>query len=250
MMKRTSIPMLLVAITILTGTLDGDEESEFKSLFNGTDLTGWDGDERFWRVEDGVIVGQTTAENKAAKNTFLIYRGSEFGDFELRFKYKVEGYNSGMQYRSVDKGNFVLNGMQADFEARWHKDANRPDAAPTDTFTGMYFEEGGRMFMGQRGDAVNVHSNPDNPKKPHIEKIGSTGDPTDLEQVIRRDDWNDYTIIASGRLSVHIINGRVMSLGHDEDDLNFRPKGLIGLQLHSGPPMRIDVKDITIRELR
>lgn len=75
-------------------------EPGFKALFNGKDLSGWDGLSQFWRVENGAIVGQTTEDNKAPHNTFLIYRGGSFGNFEMRFQYKVDGQNSGMQYRS------------------------------------------------------------------------------------------------------------------------------------------------------
>lgn len=223
----------------------GSDESEagFTSLFSGKDLKGWEGDETFWRVENGVLIGETTDDKETEKNTFLMYRGSEFGDFELRFRYQVTAFNSGVQYRSQDLGNHVMKGLQADFEAQWHDDGK------TDKFSGMFFEEGGRMFMGQRGDCVIVRGNPDNPKKPKIEKIASVGDAAELEKAIKRDDWNDYTVIANGNQFIHIINGRVMSIGIDEDEAAFRKAGLIGFQLHSGPPMKIEVKDIRIREL-
>lgn len=225
------------------------DEGAFNTLFNGENLSGWDGVSDFWRVEDGLIIGETTTEKKAPHNTFLIYRDAEFGDFELRFRYKVEGYNSGVQYRSTDEGDHVMKGLQADFEARWHGDEKEPDKPRTDKFSGMFFEEKGRMFMGQRGDVVIVRGNPEEPLKPKIEKIASVGDPAELETFIKRDDWNDYTVIANGNHFVHIINGRVMSIGIDEDPLNFRKAGLVGFQLHSGPPMKIEIKDIRIREL-
>jgi hypothetical protein len=233
----------LFAATLVVRSAD---EPEFKPLFNGTDLTGWDGNATFWRVENGAIVGETTAEKQPAdkNNTFLICRAGEFGDFELRFRYQVDGFNSGMQYRSTDAGGHHVTGLQADFEARWH------DGGKADKFSGMFFEEEGRMFMGQRGDVVIVRSNPENPKKPKIEKIARTGDPAELEKAIKRDDWNEYTIIARGNQFTHIINGQVMSMGIDEDGLNFKKSGLLALQLHSGKPMKIQVKDVRIRELK
>jgi hypothetical protein len=239
------------ALLALTVTLNAAEEPGFKPLFNGTDLAGWDGDKAFWRVENGALVGETTAEKQPAdkKNTFLIYRGGEFGNFELRFKYKVAGFNSGIQYRSVDRGGWHVDGLQADFEARWHDDKAAPDGK-TDKFSGMFFEENGRMFMGQRGDVVIVRANPENPKKPKLEKIASTGDPKELEAAIRRDDWNDYTVIANGNTFTHIINGRVMSVGVDEDALNYRARGILAFQLHSGRPMKIEVKELRLRELK
>src|SRR5260370_30640473 len=100
-----------------------------------------------------------------------------------------------MQYRSVTRANLHVDGLQADFEARWHDD---PATGKTrDRFSGMFFEENGRMFMAQRGEAVIVRANRDDPKKPKIEKIARLGDADELEKAIRRDDWNDYAIIAN-----------------------------------------------------
>ena len=189
------------------------------------------------------MIGQTTAENKAEDNTFLIYRGGEFADFELRFFYQVTGYNSGVQYRSVDRGNWNVSGYQADFEDRWHK------TGPPDAYSGMFFDEQGRMFLGQRGQAVIVRTNPDNAKEPRIEVIGSTGDPAELEGAIHRDGWNEYRIIANGFQFTQIINDRVMAVGFDEDKENRRRSGILAFQLHSGPPMQIRLKDIRIRKI-
>ncbi len=218
---------------------------DFTSLFDGTSLKGWDGDQRFWRAEDGQIVGETTEENPAPHNTFLIYRKKEFSDFELRFSYQVEGYNSGVQYRSQDMGDFVVRGLQADFEARWHPAGEQK----IDRFSGMFFEEKGRMFLGQRGDVVIVRADPQNPEKHVVEKIGSVGDPRELEQAIHRDDWNEYIVLARGHQFTHIINGRVMAIGIDLHESGFRDSGILAFQLHSGPPMRIRLKDIRIRTL-
>ena len=85
------------------------------------------------------------------------------------------------------------------------------------------------MFMGQRGDVVVVRTNATNPKKPQIEKIASVGDSVELEKAIKRDDWNEYTVIAKGNIFIHIINGKVMSIGIDEDDANFRKSGHSGV---------------------
>ena len=232
--------VLALALASVTEELRGDA---FASLFNGQDLTGWDGDSRFWRVEDGAIVGETTKDNAAEHNTFLIYRPAEFGDFELRFSYQVQGYNSGVQYRSVDEGDYVVSGYQADFEDRWHDEGQR------DRFSGMFFEERGRMFLGQRGEAVIVQTDPDMPTKHRVEKVATLGDATELETAIRRDGWNEYVVIARGYQFTHIINGRVMALGWDEDASHRRATGILAFQLHSGPPMRIRVKDVRIRQL-
>lgn len=223
------------------------DDSKFVSLFNGTDLKNWDGDPRFWQVEDGAIVGETTKENVTEDNTFLIHRGGSFDDFELRLSYKVVGFNSGVQYRSVDQGKWMVAGYQCDFEARWHKSEDKPDANPTDNFSGMFFEENGRYFLAQRGEAVIVRTNPEKPDETKIEKIGSVGDAVELESHIKRDDWNELVVIAKGNQFVHIINGHVMAIGIDENKAKRRSSGLFAFQLHSGPPMQIQLKDIRVR---
>lgn len=231
----------LVGIAGLFSNSAAAQEADFQSLFNGQDLSGWQGDMKYWRVEDGAIVGQTTADNPTAKNTFLVYSEQEFADFELRFSYRVDGGNSGIQYRSELVSQWVVKGLQADFEDQMH--------AGKDTFSGMFFEENGRMFMGQRGEVVIVRANPENPKKPKLEVIASVGASEDLEKVIRRDDWNDYIVIARGNVFLHIINGRVMSVGIDEDAGSFRESGILAWQLHAGDPLKIQMKDIRIRSL-
>jgi hypothetical protein len=114
----------------------------------------------------------------------------------------------------------------------------------------MFFEEQGRMFMGQRGQAVIVRTNSEKPKKPLIEVIGSVGDPVVLEKLIRRDDWNEMRVIARGYSFTHIINGQVMSVAYDEDTKHRQGSGIIAFQLHSGPAMQIRVKNISLRELK
>lgn len=249
-MKKLIQTLAIVALSSMAFTAASADEAGFESLFDGKSLGKWEGDKEFWSVKDGAIIGQTSKENQPAdgKNTFLIYRGGSFDDFELHFKFKVEGFNSGIQYRSVDKGGFHVEGLQADFEALWH-DIKGSDAKE-DKFTGMFFEENGRMFMGQRGDVVIVTSNPEDPKKSNNRKIGSVGDPKELEKVIKRDGWNDYTVIANGNTFIHIVNGRVLSIGIDEDDINFRKSGILAFQLHSGKPMKIEMKDIEIRKMK
>lgn len=230
-------------LTLLPATPLAAQELEpgFQSLFNGQDLSGWEGDRRFWRVEEGTLIGQTTPEVKTEKNTFLVYEDQEFGDFELRFSYRVDGGNSGVQYRSELLSKWVVKGLQADFEDKMHEGK--------DKFSGMFFEENGRMFMGQRGDVVVVRENALQPNKPRLERIASVGDPLELEKAIRRDDWNDYIIVARGNVFMHIINGRVMSIGLDEDTSSFRPSGILAWQLHAGDPLKIQMRNIRIREL-
>lgn len=241
--KLPSIVVITI-VTLCTSThfaTAQEAENGFRPLFNGTDLTGWLGDDRFWSVEDGAIVGQTTKDNPTDKNTFLVYTGDTVDDFELRFSYRVKGGNSGIQYRSELLSRWVVKGLQADFEDTMHEG--------NDKFSGMFFEENGRMFMGQRGDVVIVRSNSEAPKKPRLEKIATVGDPVELEKVIKRNDWNDYSIVAKGNVFIHIINGQVMCIGVDEDELNFRKSGILAWQLHAGDPLKIQMKNIRLRRL-
>ncbi len=144
----------------------------------------------------------------------------------------------------------MVAGYQCDFEAQWHKSDDKADAKLTDKFSGMFFEENGRYFLARRGEAVIVRVDPEKPDKTKIEKLGSVGDAVELESRIKRDDWNELVVIAKGNQFVHLINGHVMAIGIDEDKAKSRWSGLFAFQLHSGPPMRIDVKDVRVRVLK
>ncbi|MEL6107610.1 MAG: DUF1080 domain-containing protein [Planctomycetota bacterium] len=246
-MMKLVITLLCVSLSAVTVTAQDEaarptDVVEFTPLLDGTSLDGWEGDTRFWRIEDGVLIGQTTKDITTPKNTFLVYTKKHFGDFELRFSYRVTGGNSGVQYRSQLISNWVVKGLQADFEDKMH--------GGKDKFSGMFFEENGRMFMGQRGDVVIVRSNDQAPNKPLLEKIATVGSNESLEKYIRRDGWNDYIVIARGNVFLHMINGHVMSIGIDEDNLNAKDSGVIAWQLHAGPPLKIELRDVRIRELK
>jgi hypothetical protein len=203
----------------------------FKPIFNGKDLTGWDGDPKFWSVEDGAITGRTTPDNPTRGNTFIIWREGKLDDFVLRLRYRIVGGNSGIQYRSKDHGNWVVGGYQADFEA-----------GPT--YSGiMYEERGPRGIMAQRGEMAVWH--PDGKKV----TLGSVGDSNEIQNMIRKEDWNDYLIIAQGTYMTHIINGRVTSITIDEDPQKQVFSGILAIQLHAGPPMVVQVKDIELKPL-
>lgn len=220
-------------------------EPEFQSLFNGKDFTGWEGRPEYFSVKDGVIHAETTAANPLKKNTFLIYTAREFGDFELRFDYKCVGGNSGMQYRSERLPDFVLKGYQSDFEN-------------TNRFTGMFFEENGRMFMAYPGEYVTVKPLTDADKaqdkrgkaKAKLDKVKFATTEEAFSHIKDATAWHSMTIIARGNTFVHILDGRVMSVAVDEDAKNFRKSGLLGLQVHQGPPMTVDLKNVRIRELK
>jgi hypothetical protein len=208
------------------------DESGFQAIFDGKSLAGWDGDPQFWRVENGAIVGQTATDKQPKQNTFLIWRGGTPGDFELRLQFKLTGFNSGIQFRSIELPDikWAMKGYQADMDGE-------------QKYTGQIYEERGRGFVAMRGQITYIP----NGKKPGV--FGSLGDENELKSVIKSEDWNDLDILARGNTIVQAINGRVTSMLIDDDTANRRMDGLIGIQIHVGPPMKIEARKIRIKKL-
>jgi hypothetical protein len=201
---------------------------EGKSLFDGKSLDGWDGNSKFWSVVDGAITGKTTAENPTKGNTFLLWKGGEVADFELSLKFKIVGGNSGVQYRSVDKGNHVVNGYQADFDT-------------DNVYTGMLYEEGGRGIVAKRSTKVRVTADG------KIEVVGETTSDKEILDTVKKGDWNDYRIVAKGNHLQHYLNGKLTVDVVDEQESKAAKKGILALQLHAGPPMTVQFKDIVLK---
>jgi hypothetical protein len=210
-----------------------------KQLFNGKDLTGWAGNPALWSVKDGAIVGKTTAETPAKGNTFLIWKDGEVGDFTLTAKYRMtpgdekKYTNSGIQYRSkvVDEANFVAAGYQADFEYG-------------DQYSGILYEEKGRGILAQRGQKVTITQSAD-PKKPTITVTGETGKSAEIQAAINKDGWNEYKIIAKGNHLQHYINGK-LTVDVTDETAEGAKKGILAFQVHAGPPMQVEFKDIVL----
>ena len=134
--------VLCLAVSGPAGAAD-EADPALVPIFDGTSLAGWEGKPEFWRVENGAIVGETTAEKPTKGNTFLIWRQGLVDDFELVLQYRLTGGNSGIQYRSKDFGDFVVGGYQADFEAGA-------------TYSGILYEERGRGILCQRGQRATI----------------------------------------------------------------------------------------------
>jgi hypothetical protein len=210
-----------------------DDNAGFTPIFDGKTLHNWDGDPDFWRAENESIIGQSTTEKPLKLNTFIIWRGGTTKDFELKLEFKMTGGNSGVQYRSVplpDVGKHVLKGYQADMDAQ-------------SQYTGMLYEERGRGFMAERGRFTRIAEGGTR------KLIGTPGDSDTLKADIKTGDWNQLHIIARGNTIIHTINGRVMSICLDEDEKNRTPEGLLGLQLHTGPPMQVEFRNILMKKL-
>ncbi len=215
----------------------------FKSLFNGKDLTGWAGRTNHWSVEDGAITGITTKENPAKGNNFLIAQDGDknliVDNFEVRFLYKFSSDwgNSGLQYRSKDKGSFVVNGYQGDFEVGA-------------TYSGILYEEGGRGILAQRGQKVVIKDDSEKTGKPKIDVTGSVGVSKDIQASIKKGDWNEYVIIAKGNHLQHFINGHQTIDVTDEQKSKAAKSGILAFQIHAGPEMKVQFKDVRIKSLK
>ena len=219
-----------------------------RRLFNGQDLSGWEGVAQLWSVRDGAITGQTTDAMPADGNTFLVWKDGDkvgqVGDFELSLKYKIldkdggsaGGGNSGIQYRSkvLDSKKWVVGGYQADFEVG-------------KSYSGILYEEQGRGILAQRGQKVVIREG-DAPDKPKLEVTGAIGTADDIQAAIKPGDWNDYRIVASGNRLQHFINGKATIDVTDETAAGAR-NGVLALQLHAGPPMTVQFKDIVLKVL-
>ncbi|MEQ9290234.1 MAG: DUF1080 domain-containing protein [Cyclobacteriaceae bacterium] len=202
-------------------------EAEVVSLFNGKDLNKWRGDLRIWSVEDGCIVGQTTPENQIEQNTFLIYQ-VPFSDFELTFKYKIIGGNSGVQYRAkvLDEQQFVVGGYQADMEAGINH-------------SGILYEEKGRGILAKRGEEVAIGA--DGKKD-----INQFAESKDIQAKINMEQWNDYRIVAVGERLQHFINGNKTIDVTDKETGKRADSGIFALQVHKGPDMKVFFKDLKL----
>ena len=213
------------------------DESGFVPIFDGKTLDNWDGNPKFWSVKDGAITGQTTPENKTAGNTFIIWRGGQVQDFDLRFDYKIIGHNSGMQYRSFElpnpKQKWVVGGYQADFEAK-------------DTYSGILYGERFRGILALRGEKSEIVNENGKAKKKSIEQFGDT---KEIQSKIKKEDWNSYRITAVGNHLTHYINGVKTAECIDNDVAARRRTGIVALQLHAGPPMIVQAKNIRLKRI-
>jgi hypothetical protein len=215
--------------------LEGDD-SGFRQIFDGLTLAGWDGDPKYWRVEEGSLVGEITAETVIKSNTFIIWRDGRPKDFDLKLDYRItpEG-NSGVNYRSaivpdpVTPGNrFAMRGYQFDVDGRKR-------------YAGNNYEEKGRLFLAVRGQLTRVVGG-----RPPV--LVSTFANADDLAAVATDGWNSVHVIARGATLTHVLNGRLMCVVIDDDAANRPADGLVGVQVHVGPPMKVEYRNIRLKD--
>ncbi len=218
----------LIALSLLAMP----QPAGMRPIFNGQDLTGWEGDPRLWSVREGAIHGETTDENPARGNTFLIWQGGKTKDFDLRLSFRLNATNnSGIQYRSrhIRDGNppnaWVVRGYQHEIR----NELTLPSVA------GFIYDEGGKRnrlcLAGKKvvSDAL-------------IDQPG-------FEKLFKLDDWNDVVIVARGNHLLHFLNGRLIVDFTDDDPDLALSEGILALQLHAGKPMWVEFKEIRMAEV-
>ncbi|MCA9268464.1 MAG: DUF1080 domain-containing protein [Planctomycetales bacterium] len=219
----------LIAVAALA--LSAQAEEGFVSLFDGKSLDGWDGNPKFWSVQDGAVTGITTADNPTSGNTFILWKNGELKDFVLKVKFRIDGGNSGVQVRSKDLGNWVVGGYQADFDG-------------AGGWTGSFYEERGRGILAKRGNRIEITETGE--KK----NVGTTtAEKEILDSLAKGDDWNEYVITCKGNHVTFELNGK-LTVDLVDNEASKRPeKGILALQLHAGPPMKVQFKDILLKDL-
>lgn len=218
----------LALILVLASSIARSDE-DLVSLFNGKDLSGWDGDPTLWKVENGIIIGTCTGPENPKHNTFLIWRDGTLKDFELRAKVRVKGdNNSGVQYRSrplPEVGPWAIAGYQCDIH-------------PAIQHTGMTYEEKGRGIFGLNGQSLVLD--------PEGERwIVSEHEPVAIDVA----EWNEYTVIARGNHFIHLINGQMSSQLTDFDEKGRALEGLLAFQLHNGNANTVEIKEVRLKAL-
>lgn len=216
---------------------------DLKPIFNGKDLTGWDGDPRLWSVKDGAIRGETTEANPAKGNTFILWKEGKTKDFELRLSFRCNATNnSGIQYRSKHitdgkVGNaWVVRGYQHEIR----NELKLPNVS------GFIYDEGGSRgricLVGERA-VWTAEAGKMVAAEPLIKE-------DEFAKLFKLDDWNDVVIIARGPRIEHYLNDRLVLDFADQDPKKALSEGILALQLHAGKPMWVEFKNIRLAELK
>ena len=237
-----SVPEIADCIPAFERAAAAVGQTDWEWIFNGRDLNGWKGDARLWSVQDGVLRGETTPENVAHGNTFLVWQGGRLTDFELKLKFRIRNGNSGVQYRSKEFGEFRVTGYQAEIE-------------DTPGKIGFLYHEAGRAWLVNVGDLMRI--DPDGAKN----VVGRVGDQREMIEAgyYEKQAWNEYHIVCRGNQIQQFLNDwqtielvdddRVTNPDDPADRNGSIREGEIALQIHAGPPMLVEFKDIRLRRL-
>jgi hypothetical protein len=203
-------------------------EETFVTMFNGYDLEGWEGKPGWWRVENGAITSESTPEKPCLAAHYLMWRGDPPADFDLRLDFRLVGGNSGVQFRSRELPDWDTSGYQADIE-------------DGDQWTGCLFEHK-RGGVAMRGEKVIIAAD-------GTKTVSSIGDSLELLGKVRKQEWNTYRIVAQGSKITLEINGVMMAQAIDHQQGAAATDGVIALQMHPGPPMKVQFRNLRIRQL-
>lgn len=232
-MFRTSLCLLLLTASVSALVAQDKAPAAvppegFKAIFNGKDLSGWSGSDKYWSVEEGALTGVT--DGSLDYNRFITWKDGTVKNFELRVKVKVtKGGNSGLQYRGKERpdlGEWVVTGYQCDVVPQ------RAD------YNGMLYEERGRRILAHTGEKVVV----DAQAQPWV--VGKLP-----VQEFPADQWHDYRVLVEGNHHQHWIDG-VQTVDVVDLDENGRAlEGVLAVQVHVGPAMKIQYKDFFLKAL-
>lgn len=230
---RKHLPTFLTVLCSLAGALQAEEA---KSLFDGKSLDGWKAPEMgYWSVEDGAITATSSEENPCKHNQFLVWQGGEIANFELSLKFRIEGSekaNSGVQVRSEVEADGHVKGYQVDI------------ADPAAPYLGAVYDEKGRKMLANRGyrTVINVDGTMNSTPL-------SADDPDAVLETYQVGEWAEYRIrFVDNKLEV-FFNGTQTSEVIDHQKEEREMSGILALQLHSGPPMTVQFKDIELTTL-
>lgn len=236
-----NVTLVILSTCLAISTVSAAEDG-FKSLFNGKDLSGWDGDSRLWSVKEGVIHGETTDDVKANGNTFLIWEGGELQDFELRLSFRCNASNnSGIQYRSLR----ITDNTRNKWSVRGYQHEIRNENT-LPSVSGFIYDEGG--ITGKRGRMCLVG------EKAIWGKDGKKVLDTlitaeEYKKLFKLGDWNEVVIRCQGNHIQHYTNGKLI-LDFVDGHEKARLAGVLALQLHAGKPMWVEFKDIRVKPLK
>jgi len=230
--------------------LDFNDHEGYVSLFDGRTLRGWDGNPKFWRVENGAIVGESTPTNPSG-NSYLVYRDVEAKDFTLKFEIKVEGDGgSGLQYRSrtglpwLARIRDEVTANVGPVNLEWMMTGPQADFWPSREYTGQFYSENTPMrILAWRGQVVEGYG------AASKRLMGTISDRDALGRLVIANDWNQYTVIARGGTFLHIVNGQLMAVMVDDDpeSSNNQP-GRFGIEIEA--TTKVSVRNIWLKKIK